>query len=89
MRAFQRGLGRQAGKLGHQPHEMHGAHLRDKGIALRHIADERSDLLGVGADVLAKDVGRAGGRRMKAEQGVNQRGLAGAVWTKQADSASA
>ena len=89
VRAFERGFRRQARQLGHQPHEMHRAHLRDERIALRHVADQRSDLFRVGADVLAEDVGGAGRRRMKAEQRVNQRGLAGAVRPEQADRASA
>ena len=59
MRALERGFGRQAGKLSHQPHEMNARHLGDKRIALRHVADQRSYLIRVVADVVAKDVRRS------------------------------
>jgi hypothetical protein len=83
--AFESSLGRQAGQLTHQPHEVNGAHLGDERIALRHVADQRADLFGFVGNVEAEDVRSAGRRLMKSEQRVNERGFAGAVGTEQTD----
>jgi hypothetical protein len=83
--AFECCFGRQTGQLGHETHEVHGRHLGDERVAFGHITDQRFDLVRVIADVVAEDLCRARGRVMEAEQRVNQRGLAGAVWSKQSD----
>src|SRR6185503_20522507 len=65
---------------------MDRVHLRDERIALRHVANQRFDLLGIVRDVVAEDLCGAAGGLMKSEQRVNQRGLAGSVGTEQTDS---
>ena len=87
--ALERRGRRQPGKLSHEPHKMHARHLGDERIALRHVADQRFDLICVAANVAIENARRAGRGRMKTEQGVNQRGLAGAVWSEQANRAPA
>src|SRR6476469_9386724 len=67
---------------------MHGRHLGDERIAFGHVADQRPDLFRLVDDVVAKDLRGARIRLMEAKQRVNQRGLAGAVWTKQTDRAA-
>ncbi len=85
VRTFQCSFGRQPGQFGHQANEMHCAHLCDERIALGHVADQRLDLLCLVDDVVAEDLRSAGGRRMKPKQRVDERCLAGAVWTEQTD----
>ena len=79
VRAFQGVLGRQAGEFGHQADEAHAAHRRDEGIILRHVADQAAHFAYLRAYVFAEDARGAGGRLVKAEQGVDQGALARAV----------
>jgi hypothetical protein len=46
-------------------------------------------LIGIGANFAAEDARSSGRWLMKAEQGMYQRGLAGAVWSQQANRAPA
>src|SRR5215213_92580 len=85
VRAFQSGFRRQPRQLAHQSDEVNCIHLRDKRVALGHVANQRSDLFGLIGDVHAEDVCGTGGRRVKSEQRVNQRRLARAIWSEQTD----
>ncbi len=60
VRAFQRGARGQAGKLGHKSHEMHAGHFGDERIALRHVTDQRFDLIGIAPNVAIENARRAG-----------------------------
>src|ERR1044071_5402968 len=89
MRALERGGGRKSRQLGQVAHEMDAGHLRDESIALRHIADQALDLIGIAADVAAEDACGSRRRSMKAEQRMNQRRFSRAVRAQQTDCASA
>ena len=80
---FEGGLGRKAGQLAHHAHEGHRGHVRDEGVVLRHVADLGTDLPEVMPDVVAEDLGRAPGHRAKAQQGLDQGGLAGPIGSEQ------
>src|SRR5829696_6011085 len=64
---------------------MNRTHLRDERVALGHVANQRSDLFCLIDDVHAEDLCGAGRRCVKSEQRVNERRLAGAIWTEQTD----
>src|SRR5207249_2431421 len=89
MRALQGRSGWQTRQLRHETDKVNTRHLRDERIALRHVPNQRFDLISVSTDVAAKDVSRSTCRRMKTKQCVNERGLAGAIRTKQSNSTSA
>src|SRR5580765_2651091 len=89
VRPFERRFRRQTRKLSHQTNEVNTTHVGDERVAFGHVADLRSNLLCVAADVAAEDMSRARGRRMEAKQRVNQRGLARAVRSQQPDCSSA
>src|SRR5262249_21493610 len=57
-------------------------------VAFGHIADQGANLFCFGGDVVAEDLRGARVWRMEAEERVNQRGLAGPVWTKQTNRAA-
>jgi hypothetical protein len=61
---------------------MNGAHLRDEGIALGHVADQRLDLLRVVNDVMTEDLRGAGRGFVKPEQSMDESRFAGAVWSQ-------
>ena len=75
--------GRQAGDFRHVADELDAGHLRDKGIALRHIADHGAQPANVGANVIAEDTGRPAEGRIKTQQSIEQGRFAGAVRPKQ------
>jgi hypothetical protein len=77
--------GRQPGDLAHQPDEAHAVHLGDERVALGHVADERPDLHGIHADVLAENAGRSARGRVEAEERVDKGRLAGAVRPEEPD----
>src|SRR5713101_1445871 len=83
MRALERGRRRQTRKLSHEAHEVNARHLRDERLTFRHVANQSFDLICFAADVAAENSCGAGYGRMKTEQRVNQRRLAGAVRAKQ------
>ena len=79
---------REARELGHQPDEAHGGHAGDEGVVLGHVAHQARIARASRPDVVAEDPGRPRAGRVEAEQGVEQRGLAGAVRAQQADAAA-
>ena len=68
---------------------MHASLIGNERIALGHVADDPANLLGFCVDVSAKDARSPGCGWMKAKQRVNERRLARAVRTKQADAVAA
>ena len=60
----------------------------DVGVALGHVAEAALERDAVGRDVAAEDARGAGVRAMEAEEGGEQRRLAGAVGAEEADDAA-
>jgi hypothetical protein len=85
VRPFERRPRRQAGKLGHHAHEADRREAGDERLALRHVAETLPHRAGLGRDVAPEDARPAGRGRVETEDGVEQRGLAGAVGPQQTD----
>src|SRR5262249_23462645 len=80
--------GGQAGKLGHVADKAHTAHIRDERITLRHVPDLRPQFAKIFLDVFSEDARPAGDGTVEAEQGINERRLAGTIRSQQADASS-
>ena len=85
VRALESRLGRQPRKLRHQPHETHAGDAGDEGVPLGHVADPPPEFPALGRDVHVEQAGGSRGWLVEAEQGVQERRLAGAVRPQQTD----
>ncbi len=83
--SFEGGLRRQAAEFGHEPDEVDRGDVGDIGVGLGHVADLGADLFADDDELPAEDPSAARGRRVEAEQGAQQGGLAGAVGSEQTD----
>ena len=79
-----RGFG-QARDFAHQAEEGDGGHVADERIVFGHVADAGFHFAGLGVAVETEDAGAACGGLVEAEEGLDQRGFAGAVGAQQAD----
>ena len=87
VRPFERGLGGEARQLAHHADKGHRGHICDEGVVLRHVADQSTDLPDLMSDVVAENLGRAGGHRAETEQSLDQSGFARPVGSEQPKSA--
>src|SRR5580693_9498358 len=79
----------QTRKLSHVADEMYAAHIADKGIVLRHIADLPANLGSIAIGIETKHAGRPFRRWVKAKQSVDECRLSGAIRTEQPNRTSA
>src|SRR6266702_6784702 len=88
MRAFESLARRQTCEFGHIPHEPNPAHVSDKGIVLRHVADRLADPRFIAIRIQPKHMRRALRWPMKPQQRIDQSGFPRAIWTEQPDGAA-
>jgi hypothetical protein len=69
----------------HHSHEGNAAHVGDKRIILRHVTDQRADLVQFTPNVVAQHFCGARRERTEPQQRMDEGGLACAVWAKQSN----
>src|SRR2546423_7796270 len=88
VRPLHRLLRRQPRDLRHHTDEPYAAHVGNERIVLRHIAEQRSDLTRLRADIESENSRSPGCRRMESEERSDQSGFPGAVGPQQSDRAA-